>query len=625
MYFYKYTFSKFFLTIISLAYLVFEAKSQQCRRFVCGELSNNLCLSEDNSTSPSTITGRVCRSEDQYCPTYTLDTQGKATCQVTPTLPIKQYPGGSCVTDSECLFGLCKNSTCSGIPDGEKCEDQRCYFNRACYILSPSALKTCNKLRNSNDACIEDYECPFNFGCFKGVCTSYHSLPEGTDVNSSLSRSFYSFCKSGFDLNGVCATISNLDENGRLTNDFVRCSANKECKYILGNGTTITKSDVCDKCGKSRDGFIYCPVYGGNHYSRYVSYINNTLSDPNYSAFCNTIERRGICNYHKKNSDKFKELIQTISTYEVRKQYSQEFANADDCILQVYNRNFNPKIDNPIGPVPPVDQSRCPVFKCDSTDKSNEKTCAATSYDPFNKRLNISLFSKSCSWDKEICNFPRSYNTTIETWWKCIDKPKVRIGKQYPGEPCNEDSDCYAVERTDLIGICGNKTKLCLGKERGDTCSSTEQCVKGLFCRKGELKSTCEYQLGRRSNCSSSFECANNLACVNNTCQDSFYSLNIGDVISSDYDLSLNPKLFCKTRLVVKSASDGKLRCAGRNHTDAKNSSENDFVRCEYNQLCNYTISDHINTFPDQLPCECGFNKYGQGYCKRGHDSSKQI
>lgn len=601
--------------------IFYKAKSQQCTKYSCGDLADNLCLSLNNSTTPSSVIGRSCKGDSQFCPAYMLETEGKAVCQNTlPTL-VKQYPGGPCVEDTDCLYPKCSNSICTGTNDGQECKIQDCYFNRACYALGPNKTETCNKLKNPGDACIEDYECPFSFGCFQGFCKSYYSLFDDADVSSVKKNNFYSFCKSGYDLNGVCVSLRNLDESGKPTDDFVRCSVSKECKYAFNNGTVITKTDVCDKCGKSKDGFIYCPVYGGKLYSRYVEFVNKTLNDPNYYANCNTIERRGVCNYYKKNADKFKTFIETISTYEVRKKFSQEFANADDCIVQIYNQNYNSKIDNPVDPVP-VEERQCPIFQCDSTDKTKDKTCAISTLDVVAKRLNISLYSKSCSWDKEICDFSRNYNTTIDTFSKCIDKPKVRIGKQYPGEPCNEDADCYAAEKTELLGICGNKTKLCLGKERGETCGSTEQCVKGLYCKKGDLKSTCEYQLGKDNNCTSSFDCANNLACVNSTCRDAFYSLNVGDEITSDYDASVNKQLYCKTKMVITSPNDGKIRCAARNHTDLKNSTENDLVKCHYDQMCNYTMSDLINNVPVQLPCECGYNKYGQGYCKRGHDSS---
>lgn len=602
-----------------------EINTQQCKKYICGDLPDNQCLSENKSTSPSTITGKSCSGSaaSQFCPAYMLESEGKAICQPAVKSTVKQYPGGQCSSDSDCVFPKCDNSTCVGITDGGKCDTQNCFFNRACYALSANANKTCNKLKSQGDACVEDYECPFSFGCFQGFCRSYYSLFDDADVSSSSKSNFYSFCRSGFDLNGTCTSMRNLDESGKATDNFVRCSVSNECKYVLGNGTVVSKTDVCDKCGKSKDGFVYCPVYGGNLYSRYVDFVNKTLSDPSYYSNCNTIERKGVCNFYRKNADLYKTLLETLSTYQVRKQFSQEFANADDCIVQIYNQNFNPQIDNPVDPVP-VEERRCPIFQCDSTDKTKEKTCAISTLDVFAKRLNISLYSKSCAWDKEICDFSKNYNTTIETYSRCLEKPKVRIGKQYPGEPCNEDADCYAAEKTELIGICGNKTKLCLGKERGETCGSTEQCVKGLYCKKGDLKSTCEYQLGKDKNCTSSFDCANNLACVNSTCKDAFYSLSAGDVISVvEYDASVNPLLYCKTKMIIKSASDGKLRCATLNHTDAKNSSESDLVRCGFDQMCNYTMSDLLNNQPVQYQCECGYNKNGQGYCRRGHDSSK--
>ncbi len=570
------------------------------------------------------ITGKTCEGQDKFCPFFLIDSDGKATCQSINKIPAKQYPGGACSSNSDCIFGVCTNTTCTGIEDGQTCSDQNCNFNRACYSLTVNATKTCNPLRKIDEPCTDDYECPFNNGCFQGYCKAYFSFMDDTDVSKKTKSNIYSFCSSGYDLKGNCITMRNLDENGKPTDEFVKCSNSKECTYILPNNTVRVENNSCENCGKSKDGFIYCPVYSGKSYSRYVNFVKKTLSDPNYASKCNTIEREGVCNYHKKNSDNFKELIETFSTYEIRKSFSQEFANADDCIIQIFNQNFNPKIDNPDGPLP-VDETKCPIFRCDSTDKLKEKQCATTTFDNFNKRLNVSLFTKSCSWDKELCDFKKDYNTTVETQSKCINKTNSPIGKQYPGEECDQDNDCYALDKTGIIGTCGNKTKLCLGKEKGETCGSTAHCLIGLYCNKGELKSTCEYQLGKNQNCTNTYDCANNLACVNNTCKDAFYSLNIGDEISSAYDSNIGPEYFCKTKLTRKSSFDNKTRCIGRNHTDAKNSSESDLVRCNYDQMCNYTLSDNLNNVTEQLTCDCGFNMYGQGYCKRGHDASNYL
>jgi len=612
----KNIFNKLILAIFT--YLTVQLYSQKCKKYICGDLPDNLCLNVNNSTSPDTITGKLCKDNSQLCPSFLLESEGKASCQQNTRTTPKQYPGGQCNNDSDCIFGQCINTICLGVSDGEICDKQNCYYNRACYSSTANSTKTCNQLRKANDPCSEEYECPFNYGCFQGFCRSYFSFYDDADVSSKNKNNFYSFCKSGFDLNGICTTMLSLDENNKVTDNFVKCSPDNKCNYMLGNGTIISKTDYCNDCGKSKDGFVYCPVFGGKLYTRYVDYINSTFNNQTYYSNCNTIERKGICNFHLKNINETKERIETISTYEARMRFSQEFANAEDCIIQIFNTNFNPKIDNPVGPVP-VDEKKCPVFQCDSNDNTKDKICTKANLDLVMKRLNISLFTKSCSWGKEICDFKKSYDSADNS--KCIEKPNISKGKMFPGEPCNDDDDCYAVEKTGVIGFCANKTKLCLGKAQGEACGSTEQCLKGLYCKKGDLKSTCETQLGKDAkNCTSSYDCANNLACVNSTCRDAFYSLDLGDS-TTDYDSIISPKYFCKTRITLN-GTDGVVRCATMNHTDTKDTTEEDLVRCNFDQKCNYTISDNVNHKSFQLDCECGYNKNGQGYCKRGHDSS---
>lgn len=615
----------FFLLTIMVCYI----KSQACKMYTCGELADNLCLSENNSTTPTTITGKVCQDKNSLCPTFTLETDHQVKCKPQKPTIKKQYPGGICSTNEECFSGNCNSKVCVGKGDGDVCsEELDCYFNRGCFLKdSNDTKKTCNKLKAENAACTSDYECAFNLGCFEGFCKKYFSLGDEVDVSAASRLNVLSFCRSGFQYNGFCNSMKNTDDSGKVT-DLIRCNAKKECKYVLTNGTIVTKTDVCEECGKSKDGFIYCPAYGGSKiYQRYVDYLNKTLISDEYVNNCNTVERGGVCSYHKKknleDSNNYKELIETISTYAVRKENSQAFANAENCIIQIFNQNFNPKIDNPVDPTP-TDEKQCPIFQCESEDRQKEKVCTSSLFDLGNKRLNISLFSKSCTWDKEICDFSRNFNTSAESNSTCAPKQEQKTIKRFPGEACDTDNDCYAETKTDIFGICSNKTKLCLGKLKGDDCGATHQCVKGLYCKKGETKSTCEYQLSSEKNCTQTYECANNLACLNNTCKDAFYSLNVGDEITVEYDQLISKERFCKTNKVRQNAKDGKFRCISRNHTDARNASLNDdLIQCNFNQKCNYTISDNVTTDEDNLPCDCGYNKNGFGYCPRGHDSSK--
>ena len=610
---------RIFLTLSSILLYTY---SQACKKYICGKLENSTCLIEDNTITPSTITGQLCQNTSEICPNFKLTAGGKVLCEK-QAKTIKQYPGGPCKTADDCFYNLCSNNTCTGGKDGESCDLQNCIYNRSCFKLnSNSTNKSCNPYRSSGDKCTEETECPLSHGCFNGVCTAYFSLGNDVDVKLSSNNNSYSFCASGYDIDGICQVLQNLDEFEQPTENLVKCSAKKECKYKLANGNVITKTDVCDTCGKSKDGNIYCPAYGGSKlYSRWVKYINSTLSSE-FKRNCNTVERTGACNFYKSDMVLNKDYIEKINTYEVRQKYFQTFANAEDCIVQIFNPFYNPKVDNPVDPVP-TDEPKCPLFKCSSDDRVEKKICANQTFDLNLKRSNISLFSKSCAWGKEKCDFNPDYNNKNPVDFKCANS-KPKLGKSFPGESCDGDDDCFAETKTDKLGKCDNKTNLCLGYQRGENCTKSSECVKSLFCKNNLGKLTCESQLGKDQNCTLSYDCMNSMACVNKTCKDAFFSLDVGAEVSDSYDVNIARENFCKNKIVRKTA-DAKVYCATKNQTDVRNSSEGDLVRCNLGQMCNYTITDGKNSDFSQVPCDCGYNKYGYGYCPRGQNSRNNF
>lgn len=602
-------------------------QSKNCKKYICSDLPNNLCL--DTNLDTNTITGKICdEEENKICPLLDFYNSGNSTCIENPNKDIlKQFPGGPCKNPDECFSQNCTQNICIGKANDDFCEsNDECNFNKSCYLLDGKTSKTCNDLKKNGEKCLNDYECKTSSGCFNSHCTSYFSLQNEADVSSISFRNMYSFCKSGYSYKGFCQTLINLNAKNETTDELVSCNEENKCFYKLSNSTNIiTLDNVCENCSKSKDGKIYCPVFGGNKfYKRYIDYMNKTLNDPLIYGVCNTNERKGICNFHKKNKNEFKEFIQTINTYQMRQRDFQTFANSDDCILKIFNTNYNKDIDFPIDPVP-TDEKKCPIFNCNETShfKETSKICAEKIFDKEKKLLKISLFENSCRWKNELCNFDSDYNTTIGSESFCEEIKS--LGKKFPGENCKKDEDCYAEEKTDIFGICANKTKICLGKNKGETCGHTSQCNKGLYCKKGELKSECETQLSVGNSCESSFDCKNNLACFNKTCGDVFYSRKVGEEINSDFDDKIPMEIYCESQLVKKSNTDKKIRCANKNHTDAKNETIEDLVKCDYNEFCNYTISDNLTTENFQENCGCGYNKNGYGYCPRGHDAGILI
>jgi hypothetical protein len=618
-----------FFYFILLNLIIFSSQ-QTCKKYKCGELPQNFCLQEKNSTIDNTveIIGKNCDG-NKICPLLDFYNNGNSTCIGKANDIFKQFPGGSCKNPDECFSKNCTKSICVGIDDGNICgSNDECYFNRACYLIDGKTSKTCNKLKENNSKCENDYECQMNSGCFNGFCTPYFSLPNEADVTSANFKNFFSFCKSGYSYKGYCQTLINLDDNMNVSDELVPCNKDKKCFYKISNSSNpLELSDVCDTCGKSKDGKIYCPIYGGHKlYSRYVDYIKKTLNDTEIIKNCNTNERKGICNYHKQKSETYKELIQTINTYQMRQRDFQTYANSDDCILQIFNNQYNKDIDNPVDPEP-TDEKKCPIFKCNFTDntQADEKVCARNIFNKTSKILEVSLFERSCNWNSQKCVFNNNFNTTNDSNSLCKDIENLFT--KFPGEKCDVDDDCFAEKKTDIYGICANKTKVCLGSGIGESCAYTSQCNKGLYCKKSELKSECQEQLDLDKICESSFDCKNNLACFNKTCQDVFYSKSIGDEIDENFDTeNFSPEIYCESRLVTRTNdSTGKLiiKCANKFSADEKNSSISNLVKCEFNDKCNYVISDNSTEIKIQENCGCGYNKDGIGYCPRGHDTGK--
>jgi hypothetical protein len=624
----------FLQSLFTLTLFLFTNSQQKiCKKFICGDLPNNLCLLETNNDSNvNFITGKICE-ENKFCPLLNFYNFGNSTCIEKPKEILKQFPGGPCKNPDNCFSDKCEGNICIGTKDGEICDtNDECNFNKACYLLNGKNMKTCNDLKNPNEKCLSDFECKMNSGCFKGFCTPYFSLQNEFDVSSSSNKNAFSFCKSGYSYNGFCLNLINLNNKNETTDDLVPCNIENKCFYKSSSSLVNTTNNilvldnVCDNCGKSKDGKIYCPIFGGNKlFKRYVDYLNSTINNPEIIGVCNTNERKGICNYHKQNplnSDKIKTFIDTINTYQIRQRDFQTFANSEDCILKIFNEKYNKEIDNPIDPVP-TDEKKCPIFKCDFTPMEDKKICANKIFDVQKKQLNISLFENSCRWNLEICNFDGNYNTTNTEESLC--KSFESIGKKYPGENCEKNEDCYAEEKTEIFGICANRTKICLGKNLGETCAFTSQCNKGLYCKKGELSSKCETQLSKGKVCESSYDCKNNLGCFNNTCNDVFFTLKLGDEINNNFDPEIPREIFCESQMIMRTDNTTRYRCAKKNHKDFKNSTIDDLVICNYNQMCNYTLTNNFTNENLQESCTCGYNKDGFGYCPRGHDAGKVI
>ena len=121
---------------------------------------------------------------------------------------------------------------------------------------------------------------------------------------------------------------------------------------------------------------------------------------------------------------------------------------------------------------------KCVKFSC----KENSKYCAESS----GKDLKA-ILSPICKLNKEYCSLGDDPNIIFYNKKPLKAKCENYIIKtniiRYPGEDCEENTDCSSNK-------CENK--ICSGINLNNKCNSTDQCLKGLFC--SSKTNRCEYQ-----------------------------------------------------------------------------------------------------------------------------------
>ena len=224
-------------------------------------------------------------------------------------------------------------------------------------------------------------------------------------------------------------------------------------------------------------------------------------------------------------------------------------------------------------------EDSCQKIQCTSTLKENN--CIKVNND-------ISLFQE-CPKD-QICDI--DIDDPIKDA-KCTTYKKNNF-KRLPSLPCEKDEDC-------LSGKCSNN--FCEGKNSGETCTKTSDCLYGFTCRKdsnNEYK--CLEPITTGNKCDKDSDCVHNSGCMNNICTEYFSIENEqkGSDINNEY-LS-----FCKSGY-----SDFLGFC--QNLTLLNETSEcNNKNKCTYNN----TITGELIIKEEN--CLCGYNPEGKKYCLLG-------
>jgi hypothetical protein len=577
---------KFLITILIISFI--SCDEETCRTIKCGKLEDDICFSEIKNE----FILQACKRDNTFCK---IDQDFKGSCDTRPKE--KSFPGGSCKEQNDCIFPDCLGDKCVGRDLDDICNHHgECVIGSVCRRNKTEETNTfCLPPLNEGEECSEDEECRNDSGCLRAKCTKYFSQEDETFVTSKY------FCKSGYELNKICTTITNVNSVDQS------CNSDEDCKYEFLNKTEVPLiSDSC-KCGFNSEAKRYCEL-GSNH-QYYKDWVSSSLKLLNDTSLCHTSEREnlGICVERTLTDRSF--FYRKTSQYLVNNQTWVDFfpklVNSDSCVKYVGFEKYNDSIVRP-------DVYQCPKFNCDSELKN-----CLISNNPFNEdgsQIKVSL-SQKCKND-EYCKGLENVYLEDSVTGTCVEKdphPYV-MGVRLPGEDCDENHKC--IDEADFKSTCVNKK--CTGKSINRSCVKTTECLAGLFCNNG----LCEPQVKKGGACKEIYDCENNLGCYNKKCIE-FGTLkenaNISIELIGDFQLDPRKRLFCEYGKI--SDEEDSSFCAIQKYAGEtkRNAARDGFVKCNWGEKCSYTIGKATV----EQDCECGFNEEGQGYCPLSQDYCK--
>jgi hypothetical protein len=248
---------------------------------------------------------------------------------------------------------------------------------------------------------------------------------------------------------------------------------------------------------------------------------------------------------------------------------------------------------------------QCPKYDC-SDNKNN--ICASIKSTLNDLSYNQITLSDICE-KGQSCQIKYKHLSSLayanqDSSFTCEANKEQNLKYLYPGEDCSiKNSVCVKMGKKD--GQCVNGK--CTGQEENEACSTHVDCLAGLYCS----DNICRPQKTFGSDCSDSVECVNQYLCHNKKCELIPFSLNVDEPVGDHDTLD-----FFKCKFHV---FDSNRKCAAM--LQKEQGDENGFVKCELGQNCNYTISGKDMS----VPCSCGFNAQGFGYCGLGHNKCNNI
>ena len=271
--------------------------------------------------------------------------------------------------------------------------------------------------------------------------------------------------------------------------------------------------------------------------------------------------------------------------------------------------------NNPVPPVPPSKEV-CRPFKC--VDREDKDEPCIKEIKEKDKDSYFYELRKCYRWGRCFYDANSLFNSkTKELNATCGKKEDRKVGSVYPGEKCTNNDQCIEVDNSNLAinknpfikAIKQCTDGVCAGIGENKACSDTKSCLAGFFC--DAVKKVCTKQIeNKETTCSSTYECANNLAC-NGTCVE-YNSVKIGEKVktfSSNSNLVEQAKLLCEKGIAFE---DGV--CADSKYEDEVKVKDG-VIECSADELCNYIYYSPDRNVKVSKKCLCGYNEEGKGYC----------
>jgi hypothetical protein len=586
--------------------LLYSPQVEICKYSIYCDNTINYCLQKTKTESPEiyNIALNSCPLPlENICNVYdSLLLKCETTNKCLPEEKnIPSYPGGTCITDSDCLYGKCMNSTCK---DSDK--DKICYIHENCPIGTACIQKQCKPYNQLGEPCSSSEECEFDLLCHQGKCIEAYSYDDGykIDVFGHETERFENYCKNGGgylipnENSYICATLYNVNNVCR-----------EDCSYYINsksNGTTMNFEDKC-LCGYNRERSKHCILGNGEEkYKEFLSMRKEFIRNKEYTQYCHTTERKhdDICVELKKvnRTVSFRRYVQQYTNAKVIALEHHRLQNADSCVKNVmFNYNNEPIIP---------DIQQCPKVYCDYQQEECLK--GFNSFSEKGDNISISLNDRVCN-DNELCYINNALNSFEPIFYyqningKChqLNTTNNDYYNRYPGEDCDNDNQCISTNSTCYEGKC-------TGQKETEYCVDSSNCIKGLYCSQSTHQ--CVPQKKYREKCEYTYECLNYYGCYNGVCE-KYGSLKIEASLNEPYikgDMDVNDKsLFCE---LGQTDLNGTM-CAlidYANETKLRANADNDyFVECSKGEKCFYY--DGKNYYSQE--CGCGYNNKGIGYC----------